>query len=78
MDGLIGGVIFGFIGAFIKWVYLCIKGLFTGKEYKPLSEIYAGKKDDSDYDVIASSMSNQAVGIIFIMLIVCLILYLNL
>jgi len=78
MDGLIGGVILGFIGAFIKWVYLCLKNLFMGKGYKPLSEIYAGKKEDNDYDVVTNSMSNLTVGVIFVMLLVCIILYLNL
>lgn len=78
MDGLIGGIIFEFLGASVKWSFQYIKCPFTGKEIKGFREIYQGDKNTNDYDVVMLSLSNKAVGIIFIMLLVCIILYLNL
>lgn len=78
MDGLIGGAIFNFIGACLRWCYFTIIQALKGEKRIPFRKIIQGENPDNDYDKIMNSLSNKAVGTIFIMSIVTIILWLNL
>ena len=78
MDGLIGGAIFGLVGACLKWCYFSVIQTLKGEKVIPFGVIAQGKNPNDDYDQIMYSLSNKAVGIAFIMSIVAIILWLNL
>lgn len=78
MDGIIGGIIFEVLGAFLKWFYFFFVRFVKGESIIPFKDILHGKDSDNDYDLVINSWGNKAVGIIFTMSIVAVILYLNL
>lgn len=69
----IGSIIFEFIGASFKWVYLAIKHKIVGKKIVGFKQVFDGKKNADFQETIEYGMSNIILGMV-IVFIICMTL----
>lgn len=70
MEGaFFGSIIFEFIGAFTKWVFYSIQVQIKGGKSKRFIEIWMGRKNEKQEELILQGFSNIGLGMLVVLIL---------
>lgn len=72
LESIVGSIVFEFVGAFSRWLFLSVKNRIRGNGVVSFKKVWGGRKNAKFQESIEHGMSNIGLGmlIIFILLLI--------